>query len=142
MFGGAGPGGIPRGAVLVAALLALALMSCVTVDKSAVTAAVAGFHERFNAADWTAIYDGADPSFKDATTREAFVRAMTALHSRVGQFQKAEERSFGVQAQAGGNAGTYARVTYATVFSQETATELFAWRVDEKRVLLVSYDAR
>jgi len=57
-------------------------------------------------------------------------------------FQKAEQRSYVVQAQAGDNAGTYVRVTYASTFSKKDAMETFAWRVDNARVVLFFYDAQ
>lgn len=128
---------------LCVVLVSLALpLSCAGLDKAPVVHAVVEFHARFNAEDWSAIYSDADAAFRAATSQDVFTRAMRTLKSRVGRFESSVETYYGVQGQAGVSEGTYVRVQYSTKFSQQPATETFAWRIDNGKVKLFSYDAQ
>jgi len=122
--------------------LAALPLSCAGMDKEPVVHAVVEFHDRFNAEDWGTIYGDADGAFRAATSQDVFTRAMTTLKSRVGRFESSVETYYGLQAQPGVNEGTYVRVRYSTRFSVQTATETFAWRIDNGKVKLFSYDAQ
>lgn len=123
-------------------LIAVCVEACGGIDPRVVGAAAEEFHQKFNAGQFSEIYESADPSFRAATPRTSFASAMAGLKSSSGSFNKAEQSSYTMQTQFGEAAGTFVRVTYLSTFSQRVLTEVFTWRLQDGRPFLYYYDAR
>ena len=103
-----------------------------TVDKS-----VSAFHEQLNSADFHGIYATTDEMFRKVTSQEKFTALLDAVHRKLGNETNASRGNFHENWDT--NWGKTATVSYTTHFEGGDASEIFVWRFNGNRLLLLNY---
>jgi len=109
------------------------------MEIGAATGAGKRFHEEFNQQNYAAIYQEADPKFREAVQQEVLVKLLTKVHDKLGNVTDATRTGFNVNFNVAGSTMT---VTYATKFQQGEGQEQFVWLKSSDGVRLVRYDIR
>jgi hypothetical protein len=123
---------------LVAALLAaIALAGCSPMkDVPAAETAIAVFHQNLNNQAFDAIYVGAGPELGRRTSQADFVRLLSAINRKLGNFQSGSANGWNDNVTPGGH---YLTISYAAKYERGAADENFVYRLDGARPLLVGY---
>jgi Tfp pilus assembly protein PilX len=108
------------------------------VTGSNADAAVALFHERFNAARDSEIYDSSAPQFKAAGTSENWEKAQAARREQLGQYQTTERMSINLNNTNGNNTVV---VDYRSTFDKGNQYEQFTFDNNGDQPVLLKYDA-
>lgn len=122
-----------------AMLLSTLSWGCSPMEIGAATGAGKRFHEEFNQQNYAAIYQEADPKFREAVQQEVLVKLLTKVHDKLGNVTDATRTGFNVNFNVAGSTMT---VTYATKFQQGEGQEQFVWLKSSDGVRLVRYDIR
>ncbi|MBI2323800.1 MAG: hypothetical protein HYU87_02400 [Chloroflexi bacterium] len=121
---------------LVIATAALVTLSCgVLQDRETAEKAVDRFHELFNEASYSVIYNEADPEFRRSTRVPDFDGLLRSAQRSLGALQQARRTSSQVD-------GSTVSLTYESDFAKGKATERFAFAIRDGRAYLLSYDLR
>lgn len=120
-----------RGFVVAIALL-VATACGVLQDRSAAETAVDRFHQLYNEASYSVIYNEADPQFHRSTTVPDFDQLLLSVQRTLGGFTQARRTSF--QAE-----GSNVTLGYDSDFAKGKATERFGYALRDGRAHLISY---
>lgn len=127
-----------RLSILVVAALLLAASSCsLTKGKGISEAAVAQFHNQYNAGQFHEIYEQADDEFKKAGTEEQFVTLLEALRKKLGTVKQSEQTGWRVNATPN---GTMVSLGYNVEFTEGKGTEEFVFHVSGDKAMLYNYN--
>jgi hypothetical protein len=99
-------------------------------------AAVTQFHVQLNDGNFDQIYADSDSAMKNASSREKFVAFLEAVHRKLGSVKSANRKTFFINY---GTSGKFLRLTYATQYDTDNATEEFVFRVNGNDVTLAGY---
>jgi hypothetical protein len=99
-------------------------------------AAVTQFHADMNAGNFDQIYLASDPAMKNASSQEKFVALLDAIHRKLGAAQSANRQTFFINYAT---SGKFLRLTYATQYDADSATEEFVFRINGDNVTLAGY---
>lgn len=98
--------------------------------------AVTEFHAQLNAGNFDQIYTQSDTAMKTASSQEKFVALLEAIHRKLGEVKSADRQSFFMNS---GTSGKSLRLTYATHYDADNATEEFVFHVDGNDMRLAGY---
>jgi Protein of unknown function (DUF4019) len=99
-------------------------------------AAVTQFHADLNAGNFNQIYLASDPAMKNASSQEKFVALLDAIHRKLGAVKSANRQTFFINYTT---SGKFLRLTYATQYDADSATEEFVFRINGDNVTLAGY---
>jgi hypothetical protein len=99
-------------------------------------AAVTQFHVDLNAGNFDHIYLASDAAMKNASSQEKFVALLDAVHRKLGAVKSANRQTFFINY---GTAGKFLRLTYATQYDADNATEEFVFRLNGDNLTLAGY---
>jgi hypothetical protein len=102
--------------------------------------AVKQFHEQLAAGQYVAIYDAADETLRECTTKSDFVNLLQSVHEKLGDVQSLNSSWKGV-AFHGGQRSTIA-LYFDTKFTNGTGTEQFVWQEHDNRLTLGRYQIK
>lgn|SRR5208282_1753200 len=102
--------------------------------------AVKQFHEQLAAGQYVAIYDAADETLRESTSKSDFVDLLQSVHEKLGDVQDLNPSWKGV-AFHGGQSATIA-LYFDTKFTNGTATEQFVWQKHDNRLTLSRYQIK
>jgi hypothetical protein len=100
--------------------------------------AVDEFHTRFNAKQFDAIFDAADPGWKKATDRDTSDKFFARVQRKLGACTTSTSGGYNYNVTT---SGTFVTINYETTCANGKLAEEFRWRVDGDKVLLVAYNA-
>jgi hypothetical protein len=101
-------------------------------DRDAAEAAVDRFHQLFNEASFSVIYNEADPELHRSMTVPEFEQLLLAMQRDLGPFRQARRASFESE-------GSTAALAYDSDFAKGEATERFAYTIRDRKAYLTSY---
>ncbi|MGH9401964.1 MAG: hypothetical protein ACRD2P_07655 [Terriglobia bacterium] len=115
------------------------LCSCsMSRDVEIARQAVERFHQQVSAGQYDAIYDAADPAYKQSLTREANRNFFSRIRLKTGAFQNAKNTGYFVNTAT---KGTFVRLRYKTLCCNGELDEQFILRIEGNRATLVRYEA-
>ncbi len=117
------------------------MLSCCTLTKYTDIArrAVDQFHQELETGQDDAIYDRADPEYKEAMTRDANQRLFSRIREKLGPVKKTESIGYFVDEST---RGTFVKLHYKTHCANGELDERFWWRIKRTQALLIRYEAR
>jgi hypothetical protein len=123
----------------IVVLFAAALTGCggFTQGKPAAERAVAHFHDLFNQGKLEGIWNQADPSFRNASTRKKYDDFMGAVQRKLGKVTSSSNAGWKVQSF---NMKTRVLMNQNTVFDQGRGTESFTFALDGTNAVLMGYN--
>ncbi len=124
-------------APLLAAAVVVSAACGLLASRDVAETAVDRFHQLFNEASYSVIYNEADPAFHRSTAVPDFKRLMQAVERDLGAFRQARRTGFRSDAGADGQLVT---LTYESEFAEGRATEEFVFVTRDGEARLVSYD--
>jgi hypothetical protein len=104
-------------------------------DKKLTARLIEQFHERMNAGRFEEIYDDAHPAFRNALSKEEWLRYMQENQEQYGLFRAARSSKLNVIMSA----PVQIRAAYFSTFDKGDATELFSFGRERERVQLLIY---
>lgn len=116
-------------------LLLVATACSFSKGKGAAEAAVAQFHNQYNAGQFHDIYSQAHEGFRNASEANT-TQFFEALKQKLGSVKQANQTSWHVNATTG---GTMVTLAYDVEFTEGKGAEQFVFRVDGSRALLYKY---
>jgi hypothetical protein len=96
------------------------------------------FHTRFNAKQFGAIFDAADPEWRKTTDRDTSDKFFARVQRKMGACTTSASGGYNYSVTTG---GTFVTISYETTCANGKLAEEFRWRVLGDKVLLVSYNA-
>jgi hypothetical protein len=102
--------------------------------------AVKRFHEQLAAGQYEAIYDTADETLRERTSRSDFVNLLQSVHEKLGDVQDLNPSWQGI-AFHGSQSATIA-LHFDTKFTNGAGTEQFVWQEDHNRLTLGEYQIK
>jgi hypothetical protein len=123
--------------VLVTVLLVTSNSCSLTKGKGIAEAAVAQFHNQYNAGQFRDIYSQTDEGFKKSASEADFVALLEALHRKLGTVKQANQAGWGVNATP---MGTMATLAYEVEFSEGKGTEQFVFHISGDKAMLYNYN--
>ena len=108
-----------------------------TKVKGIAEAAVAQFHEQFNAGQFREIYGQAHEEFRKSTSEADFVPVLEAVRRKLGTVKHAEQAGWNVNATT---SGTQVTLGYNVEFSEGKGAEQFVFRISGDKALLLNYN--
>ena len=102
--------------------------------------AVQQFHEQLAAGEYAEIYDTADETLRESTSKSDFVNLLQSVHEKLGNVQGLNSSWKGV-AFHGDQRATIA-LYFDTTFTNGTGTEQFVWQEHNNRVTLSRYQIK
>lgn len=131
------PGRSAFGAALLTLLVLLSCLSSKQVDIA--RRAVEQFHQEVATGQDDAIYDAADDhAYKESVSRETNRGFFSRVRRKMGACTRSTETNYFIDA---GTAGTFVRLRYKTQCANGELDELFVWRIEGDRAILVRYEA-
>jgi hypothetical protein len=125
--------------VLSAAVLVLSRFTLhrgyVDEDKTLAAKLIEKFHERLNTGHFEEIYDDAHPAFRNALSKQEWLRHMQENRERYGLFKAARSSRLNVVM----GAPVQIRGVYYSTFDKGEATELFSFAKEGHKVQLLIY---
>jgi len=115
------------------------LLGCSPVDIGAATGAGKRFHDQFNQQNYAAIYQEADPKFREAVQQDALTKLLTKVHDKLGNVTDTTRTGFNVNYNVG---GTTVTMTYSTKFQLGDGQEEFVWLKSNHELRLLRYNVR
>ncbi|AXB77184.1 DUF4019 domain-containing protein [Novosphingobium sp. P6W] len=96
------------------------------------------FHQSLDAGNTQAVWVGADPDLRKATSRDQFGKLLDAVHRKLGKVKSSQQIGWNANATTG---GSFVTVSTETTFERGTGTEQFVFRKGEAdKLTLVGYD--
>ncbi|MGN6278269.1 MAG: DUF4019 domain-containing protein [Sphingomonas sp.] len=118
-------------------VMGLMLAACSPkADARVADGAIADFHQKLDAGQFGAIYAMADPSLKASTTNESLTRLLSAVHRKLGAFDKGHAVGWSDSQTIKGH---FLSVKYAAQYARGEAAENFVYRIDDDRAVLNGY---
>jgi hypothetical protein len=105
--------------------------------KGAAEEAIGRFHELYNEGRLDDIWQDADPSFRAASTKEAYDQRMSTLQRSLGKVTATSNDAWNVRSI---NFKTTIVMKQTTVFEAGEGTESFTFKLDGEDAVLVGYD--
>lgn len=102
--------------------------------------AVKRFHEQLAAGQYAEIYDTADETLRESTSKAEFVNLMQSVHERLGDVESLNPGWQGV-AFHGGQRATIAE-DFDTKFTRGIAKESFVWQAQDSHLTLGRYQIK
>jgi hypothetical protein len=102
--------------------------------------AVKQFHEQLAAGQYVAIYDAADETLRESTSKSDFVNLLQSVHEKLGDVQDLNSSWKGV-AFHGGKRATIA-LYFDTKFTNGTGAEQFVWQEHDNHLTLSRYQIK
>jgi len=119
-------------------LVCLFITGCLdTKAKGRAESAVAEFHQRLDAGDFTGIYAAAHAELKAATTESDFVALLAAVHKKLGLVRGSSLAGWRVNTVSG---HSFVQLSYKTTFAEGDGVESFNYRVDGGNPALLGYN--
>ena len=101
---------------------------------------VGRFHQSLDAGNWQAVWAGADPDLRKATSRDQFGKLLDAVHRKLGKVKSSQQVGWNANATTG---GSFVTVNTETTFEHGTGTEQFVFRKgDADKLTLVGYNSQ
>lgn len=117
----------------------LMLCSCsMSRDVEIARQAVEQFHRQVSEGQYDAIYDAADPVYKESLSREANHSFFSRIRLKMGAFQNTKNTGYFVSAAT---KGTFVRLQYKTLCLNGELDEQFILRIEGGCATLVRYEA-
>ena len=104
-------------------------------DKKLTTKLIEQFHERMNAGRYEEIYDDAHPAFRNALSKQAWLRHMQEDREQYGLFRAARSSKLNVLM----GVPVQIRAAYVSTFDKGDVTELFGFAREGHKVQLLMY---
>ena len=122
-------------------LLVTALAGCkgITEGKLAGERAVAHFHNLYNQGKLEDIWTEADPSFRNALTKQKYDDFLGAVHRKLGKVTSSSDAGWRVQTF---NMKRTVLMSQKTVFESGQGTESFTFALDGTNAVLVGYNVQ
>lgn len=98
---------------------------------------VAEFHDRFNAEQFDAIYDGASEMYKQVAARDETIALLRTVRSKLGAAGRSDLKQWRVNTTAD---GILLSMTYSTRYEQDTAIESFIFQIKGEDVRLAGFN--
>ena len=124
-----------RGFGVVVALLSLGACSPGR-DVPVAEKAVATFHAQLNANRFDAVYAGAAPEFRSATSGPVLTRLLSTVHRKLGDFRTGKTMGWNDNVSTSGH---IVSLRYAASYARGPAMESFSYRIDGDAAVLVGY---
>lgn len=125
------------GRPLVALFTCVALAGCSAgSDVPAAEHGIVSFHADLNAGNFNKIYDGGGPELKSATSKERFLKILTAVHSRLGTYRSGKAVGWNDNLTTGGH---FVSIRFQATYQKGSASEDFGYRMDGNRATLIGY---
>ncbi len=105
-------------------------------EKNMAEKAVDGFHNKYNAKAFAAIYRGGHENFKHSGKFDDFITLMQAVHSELGKVKSSRNKRRSVIKTGSEKVITLHQETY---FANGTAFEVFRYIVKDKKIALSGY---
>lgn len=102
--------------------------------------AVKQFHEQLAAGQYVAIYDAANETLRESTSKSDFVNLLQSVHEKLGDVQDLNPSWKGI-AFHGRQRATIA-LYFDTKFTNGTGAEQFVWQKDDNRLTLSWYQIK
>lgn len=119
-------------------LLLLGVQGCgMSSAKPVADAAVISFHSQLDAAQFDAIWNGADERFRNGTTHEAYGKIFAAVHRKLGLVTSTATRGWAVNYV---NFETRVVLQQQTQFEHGSGEETFTYIVRDNSAKLVAYN--
>jgi Protein of unknown function (DUF4019) len=99
--------------------------------------AVARFHSQYGREQFDSIYTAAASTLRESTSKDEFIRFMTAVHTKLGAVRQSTPSGWRVQALT---SGSYVDLTYETDFARGHGTESFRIRLGGDGAKLEGYN--
>ena len=123
--------------ITVVAGVALFLAACSpAADTKAAEGGVVSFHNALNNGQFDQIYNATGPEFKAASTRVDFVKILTAVHRKLGNFRSGKTDTWNDNATT---SGTYVTLEREAQFDRGPAQEQFVFKMDGPNAVVVGY---
>lgn len=100
--------------------------------------AVDEFHKRFNAKQFDAIYDAADPGWQKVMDRDTSDKFFARVQRKLGDCTTSTNDGYNYNVTTG---GTFVSIHYETTCANGKLAEQFRWRVDGQKTMLLAYNA-
>jgi len=123
--------------VLTLAFVVFTVSCSLTKGKEQAERAVEKFHQQFNAAQYSEIYQQGDSKFKEAVTEAELMQLLEAVRRKLGTVEGATSTGWRVNATP---MGTVAMVGYDTQFSEGKGNEQFSFLISGEQANLLRYD--
>jgi hypothetical protein len=100
--------------------------------------AVEQFHQQVATRQDDAVYDATDPAYKESMSRESHRGFFERIRRKMGILQSS--KNTGYVANSATNS-TFVRLRYKTQCANGELDEVFVWRIERGRAVLVRYEA-
>ena len=97
---------------------------------------VADFHQKLNNGDFDTIANEASADFKAATKQDDFIKLLSVVHRKLGNFQGGKSTGWNETVATG---GTTVTLNYSAPYDNGTADENFVFRIEEGKAVLLGY---
>jgi hypothetical protein len=121
----------------------VALMACANLagcstgsDVPAAERGIRAFHAELNAGKFEQIYDDSGPELKSMTSKDKFLKILTAVHSKLGAYRTGQALGWNDNVTTSGH---FVSVRLKATYQKGSAEEAFGYRVDGDRTTLVGY---
>jgi len=102
--------------------------------------AVKQFHEQLASEQYVEIYDAADETLRDTTSKSDFINLLQSVHERLGDVESLNPGWQGI-AFHGGQRMTISEY-FDTKFAHGNGTEWFVWQAHDNRLTLGRYQIK
>jgi hypothetical protein len=99
--------------------------------------AVKQFHEQVAAGQYVAIYDGADETLRESSSKSDFVNLLRSVHDKLGDVQDLNPSWTGISFH--GDQRTTILLRFDTKFTNGSGAEQFVWQEHDNRLTLSRY---
>lgn len=107
-------------------------------QKAAAETETEHFRRELDSTRFAAIYQAADPEFRNSVSQKDADGLWRMVQRRFGQFQGATLVNWNVSITT--QNGTVVRLVYRTGYAQDSATETFTWRIRDGQPALLGYN--
>jgi uncharacterized protein DUF3887 len=105
-------------------------------DVPIAEAGVVDFHQKLNNGDFDTITNEASAEFKAATKQDDFIKLLSVIHRKLGNFQSSKSTGWNDTVATG---GTTVTLNYSATYENGTADENFVFRITDGKAVLLGY---